>query len=809
MLPTATAGDTWLFGWDKTPGIVSVWADRGGRALVWRRDGAQLTCAEERFRPWLFAASLEDLVQLGGALVAEAAPGGERAPFRYRELDGQPGDYRYLVSARDGRTLERAIAAGATQRLGKPIRSLYDVEERYYWVGPVEQYLMATGRVYFRGLTYTDLHRLQFDLETTSLSPQRGRIFLVAVRDTQGLATILEAPRPEDEATLIRDLCALIRERDPDIIENHNLFGFDLPFLHERARQLGVPLQIGRPEGPPMLEQYEEPMAVRRRRRMRYSLAGRELIDTLDAVWRHDFSARDMPGHGLKAAARYFGVAATERTYLAGAEVFSTYQRDPDAVRRYALDDVTEVDGLSQRLLGSPFALAGMAPRRYERLASAGPAMGILEPMLVRAYLRAGVALPRQDAESAAVLGSHAGGATHLFAEGVAQQVVKADIASMYPSIMRVFQVGPACDRLGVLLYLVDRLTDLRLQHKTAARSAPPDSAASHQHHAVQAAMKILINSAYGYMGAGSMALFADRHAADEITRRGREILGQVVDALRARGMALLEADTDGVFFAAPPGWTADQERSVVDTVGALLPTGIRLEYEGRYQAMFVHEVKNYALLTYAGELIVRGGALRSSRSEPFGERFLREALRCILIGDIAGLHRAFLETVAALRERRLSAGDVAAQARLSKTPEEYHASRGRLREASYEALIAAGRTSWHAGERIRFYRAADGTSALLPDTGDELAGDTGEDEQTDDARARAAEEPRDYDAAHYLQVLLTSYVGRLRKAFAPEDFDQLFRPDAQLGLFDRPIEAIQPLWVRCEDVMPNPDEQA
>jgi hypothetical protein len=48
--------------------------------------------------------------------------------------------------------------------------------------------------------------------------------------------------------------------------------------------------------------------------------------------------------------------------------------------------------------------------------------------------------------------------------------------------------------------------------------------------------------------------------------------------------------------------------------------------------------------------------------------------------------------------------------------------------------------------------------------------------------------------------VLLTSYVGRLRKAFAPEDFDQIFRPDAQLGLFDRPIETIQPLWIRCEE---------
>ncbi len=157
--------------------------------------------------------------------------------------------------------------------------------------------------------------------------------------------------------------------------------------------------------------------------------------------------------------------------------------------------------------------------------------------------------------------------------------------------------------------------------------------------------------------------------------------------------------------------------------MGALLPHGIRLEYEGRYQAMFVHEVKNYALLTYGGDLIVRGGALRSSRSEPFGERFLRDALNAILIGDVAGVHRAFLEVVDALRERRLSVMDVAVQARLSKTPEEYEVSSKRAREASYEALLTAGRTTWQVGERVRFYKAADGTVVWIPETRDDLSG--------------------------------------------------------------------------------------
>ncbi len=805
------------------PGIVSVWANAMGYAWVWQREAAQVRCQERHFRPWVLSRFLDDLSHLGSGLMREGAPTAGAAPVTYRELDGPSEAYRFLLSARPGFALERAIITGASRRLRRSISSIHDLDELYYRVGPVEQYLMSSGHVYFRGLTYQELHRLQFDLETTALDPQQGRIFLVAVRDSQGLAVTLEAPSPRDEPRLIADLCALIRERDPDIIENHNLFGFDLPFLEQRATLLGVPLALRRrgPAGaharPPQLERYVDPYSSRRstRRRMRLSVPGRELIDTLDAVRRYDFAARDLPSHRLKDVARHFGVASAERVYLAGAEIFNTYRREPDLVRWYALDDVGEVDSLSQRLMGAPFALAGMAPRRYERLASAGPAMGILEPMLVRAYLRAGAALPYGPASGDATAEPHAGGALHLYATGVAQRVVKADVASLYPSIMRTYGIGPASDRLRVLLTIVDRLTDLRLAHKQAARMAKPGSAEAGHHIGYQAAMKTLINSAYGYLGAGSMALFADRSAANEVTQRGRDVLGQIVLMLQQRGMALIEADTDGVYFAVPPSWDETQERSLVAEIGTALPAGLRLEFEGRYRAMLSHEVKNYALLTYDGALIVRGVALRSSKVEPFGERFLHKALHCALSGDGAGVRAAFLETVEALRTGRFTAADVATRVRLTKAPEAYLAARTAHREQQYEALLAAGRTRWSIGERIRFYRNLRGEPVWLPDETDDTSV-SGPSPQQSSASPRS-EQPvgmqdpgnhpadfvppadrHDYDVEHYLQVLVNSYASRLRKAFTPADFEQLFRLDTQLSLFDEPLDRIQPLWIRC-----------
>jgi DNA polymerase, archaea type len=773
-------------------GIVSVWAGRDGTALVWRRAGDRVSCARERFRAWVFACDLDDARASGAPLSA----GDDAEGLDVRPLAGPPDGYGFLISAASWTLLEQALIRGAQARVAaaSPVpRRLGDLGERYYRVGLVEQYLMGSGRVYFRGLSFGELHRMQIDLETTALDPQQGRIFLAALRDSRGFEALLEAPQPEDEPRLIQELVALVRERDPDVIENHNLFGFDLPFLEGRAGVHRIALRFGRAPGPQLLERVEERGGYGQRSRARYSAAGRELLDTLDAVRRHDFVVRDLPSHRLKDVARVYGLAAPDREYLAGGEILQRYREEPERVRRYALQDVAEVDGLSRRLHVAPFALAQMAPRRYERLATAGPAMGILEPMLVRAYLRAGAALPRQAATQG--LDPHAGGALHLFATGLAARVVKCDIASLYPSLMRSERIGPACDHAGALLHLVERLTELRLYHKDAARHAAAGSAEAGRHDALQAAMKLLINSAYGYMGAGAMALFADRQAADTVTRRGRELLAQVVEALRARGVALIEADTDGVYFAVPAAWGEDGERALVAAVARELPGGIRLEYEGRYRAMFSHTVKNYALLRDDGQLIVRGGALRSRRAEPFGERFLHQALGCLLHDDIAGLRACWQATVAALRGRAIPTREVAIRARLSKSPEEYLRRRSSGREGPYEALLAAGRQGWAVGERVRVYRARGGAWAWLREEDDE-----------DDARSAASPagkggggDAHDYDVEHYLQVLLTTYAGRLRSAFAPEEFDQLFRIEGQLGLFDVPVESIRPRWIKAE----------
>ena len=787
--------DDALWGWDPTPGIVSVWADPDGRATVWRRVGGALVREVERFRPWVVLDRLDDLAHLGPRLGAEGAPG---ARVTYQELEGE-GALRFLVRAPDLDSLSRAILQGAARRLGRRLGHLRELgDDAALVLPPDEQYLVASGRTYFRDLAFDDLRRMQIDLETTGLDPAADRIFLIAIRDPAGGSRVLEAGGDGDraEAELIARLCAELRAVDPDVIENHNLHGFDLPFLDRRARALGVPLRLGR-TGEPALRTRGARRGVPRAddpsRRFRFVAPGRELIDTLDAVLRHDFAARDLPGHGLKAVARHLGVAGPERELIPGAEIHAVYRRDPARVRRYAIADVDEVAGLARLLGGPAFALARVVPRRYERLADAGPATGMIDPLLVRAYLRAGAALPARRRGDGT---PHTGASLHLFAAGVAHRIVKADVASLYPSLMRTYRIGPARDRLGALLGLVDRLVEQRLAAKARARAAPPGSAARHADEAMSAAMKLVVNSAYGYLGAGDLTRFADVHAANEVTRRGREVLALMCRELAARGVTLLEADTDGVYVAVPPGWDEADERRVVAEVAALLPDLVHLEHDGRYAAMLSHEPKNYALYGYDGTLTLRGVAFRSSRAEPFGEAFLRRAIERLLVGDVPGVQRAYVATIAALRRREVATYDVSSRVKLTRGPAEYLATRERRRELPYEAMLAAGRTRWVAGERVRVYRAAGGRAGLIAGGADE----------GDDAGGSAAGagtrpgDPRDYDVEHYVRVLRDSFAVRLARAFTPEDFATVFADPDQLALFARPLAEIRPVLTPIED---------
>jgi DNA polymerase I len=160
-----------------------------------------------------------------------------------------------------------------------------------------------------------------------------------------------------------------------------------------------------------------------------------------------------------------------------------------------------------------------MAPRRYERLADAGPATGVLDPLLVRAYLRAGAALPASEAGDGTV---HTGAALTSSprrgrARGEGRRGEPLPLA--HAAVPHRPEAAIAWARCSPWSTGWSRAS--ASPPRPRGPRAPPGSPERHTDEALSAAMKLLVNSAYGYLGAVGLTRFADVHAANEVTRRG------------------------------------------------------------------------------------------------------------------------------------------------------------------------------------------------------------------------------------------------------------------------------------------------
>jgi DNA polymerase, archaea type len=609
---------------------------------------------------------------------------------------------------------------------------------------PLEhQFLLQSRARLYADLAFTALRRCQLDIETDS--PDGGfsdadragdRVLAIGLR-LDGVDRLLELAAPTDaaEKALLEEFNAVLRAADPDTIEGHNLFKFDLDYLRRRCRRHQVPCAWGRFGQRASFRASRLKVAERWVDFPRCDLPGRAVIDTFLLVQIQDVSTRELTSYGLKEVARHFGLTPEDgdgRTYLAGDRIGEAWRSDRDAFRAYLRDDLRETAGLADRLLPTYFEQAKAFPLLLQEATLRGTA-GKIDLLLLEPYYHA-----RQACPAPQEVAPFEGGYTRSFQAGVFRHVLHFDVASLYPSLLLHLGKNPRSDSLGVFIPLLTQLRDYRLDYKQRARTAPTAEERA-EAQARQTNFKILINSFYGYLGF-SGARFGDGELAAEVTRRGRELLQALIDTLAAAGATILEADTDGIYLSSPEHY--DQPEALLARAAAVLPAGIELEFDGRYEAMWCYKAKNYALRE-GDSIILRGSALRSRGIEPY----LQE-LTDALIGHLLGVNEAsplarWEELQKEIAAGRLPVARLAKTEALAMNPDAYARwveGGGKPRRAAAEAarwLEPAPRM----GDRVSYY--------LLP----RQKGQT-----SDWQRARPVElfDAREapYDPKHYLKKL-------------------------------------------------------
>jgi DNA polymerase elongation subunit (family B) len=666
--------NTLLFGADPTPRIVAVELGETGTVRVHRRetDGSTVTDVEP-FHPFVWADS--DVVDLG--IETEKL----RGNLKYGWLI-TVDSWKELIALRNG--LKNAS------------------RDFFAFTDPIQHYLTATGRTLFKDLALEELKRMQLEVLSVAGVGDPGtndHIISIALSDnTNWEELILVDPNnvEESERNALRRLTALIKERDPDVIEGHDLFRVYLPYLVGRAKKLKTKLDWGRSGGflrsrPSRLQIAEKTIDY-----PKFTIDGRHFVDTFLLAQFYDVGMRSLAGFERTDVARHFDLCDSEQiSGLTGKELERAYLNDSEMFRRRALCGVRETRALSDLLSPSYFIQAQIFPYNYQDVIVRGNATRI-NALFLREYFRQLHSIPELPMPRA-----FEGGYTDIFFTGVARNVWHCDVASLYPSIMLQFDCFPTTDELQIFRHLLTDLRSFRLEAKARMR-AERDPARQHHLQALQNTFKILLNSFYGYLGF-AQGHFADFDAAARVTQIGRDLLKKMIDWLNARGAQVIEVDTDGIYFVPPEKIDID---NLQKDLAKELPTGIDVEIDEQFDAMLSYKAKNYALLTKNGDVIIKGGALKSRGLEKFQRVFLEEMIKMIMQGKpeaIADLRNDFEQKI---RNREWKIDMLMKTDTLQDSLDKYRAkiaSSARNRAAAYELALASGR-NYRPGDQISYY---------------------------------------------------------------------------------------------------------
>jgi DNA polymerase, archaea type len=674
-----------LYGHDPLPRIVAVEPSGSNGVTLYRREpGGPVVSESATYTPWIIGSA---------AALACLGSGAAGNGFESHPLDGDGPLNRLLLFS--GRP-QQARALGALRDAAVPYAG--------YTTG-ASQYLALAGRALFHEMRFEEVHRLQLDVETTSLRADapEAQILLAAITDSRGHEEVFSAHEDGGEAGLLRRLTERLLALDPDVIEGHNLIDFDLPYLAARAERHGLTLPWGRDGSAVWLQEREGRYKVGARilPSRRVHIHGRHVVDTFQQIQRYDTGFR-LESYGLKPAIEALELLRPGREFVDRTRITELWHDDPERLARYCLDDARDVRSLADLITPTEFYQSQIVPRNYQDVATGGTGEKI-NALMVRAYLAARRALPESEAPR-----PYPGGYSELRAAGVFRRVVKCDVESLYPAVMLRFGLKPASDRLDVFLPLLDDLTRRRLEAKGRIRRAAGSERA--YWNGLSSSYKVLINSFYGYL-AYSRAYFNDFDVAERVTTTGQRLIKDVLAALEAAGSQVIEVDTDGVYFVPPADvQTEAQELAFVERIGKVLPGGINLAHDGRYAGMVSLKQKTYFVLTYDGRLQATGSSLRSRRDERYLRRFVQGAAVSLIDGSIEDVGEQYLALA-----RRIQAGDLSVDeySRRESITGKTHTSPGLRR-------LAAAAKGVPVGQQVQVYQRRDGSLALT----DEYAGD-------------------------------------------------------------------------------------
>ena len=457
--------------------------------------------------------------------------------------------------------------------------------------------------------------------------------------------------RLPDEAAVLRAFLAWIARHDPDLIIGWNVAGFDLRFLEARCRLHGIAFALGRDGGTARV--LDGAVATAR-------VPGRVVLDGIEghraAFWGFEDEslgavARDLLGRDKLIAPDRDRVEAIRELHATDRLALAAYNLEDCRLVREIFDRTRLVEFMVERS-----RITGLA------LGRTGGSVAAFDHLYLPRLHRRGRVAPDVGA-GAPGAGESPGGHVLDSRPGLYRNVALLDFKSLYPSIIRTFRIDPLGlaepgeDPVpgfagGVFAREGGILPDLIAElwaHRDDAKRAGDEP--------FQHAVKILMNSFYGVLGARGCRFF-DPRLASSITMRGHEIIRRSRAFIEGEGFEVIYGDTDSLFVLLGDRGAAREVAAglaarlndwwrVVLAEEHRLESCLEVEFETLFERFLMPTLRGAAKGTkkrYAGlvrtsdegapELVFKG--LETVRTDwtPLARRFQRELYRKVFLDE-------------------------------------------------------------------------------------------------------------------------------------------------------------------------------
>jgi len=417
------------------------------------------------------------------------------------------------------------------------------------------------------------------------------------------------------ERELLEAFFSIIDNYDPDVFIGWNLIGFDLSWLSRKCKALGIGFDIGT-DGPANLmepgQNFNQWIA---------RIPGRAALDGINmarsAYVKADDYSLSTVAHQILGRKKLIEESGNAKA----AEIKHLFHKDKRELARYNLEDARLVYDIFEKLNFAQLAvrrtqLTGLA---LDRVGGSVAAYDFL--YLPRLHRKGYVA----DTYPSPPVGTGAapGGLVLDSQPGFYSNVAVLDFKSLYPSIIRTFQVDPLA--ANVVLHKLPQNSRSTGSERTIKGPAglefaedsailpgiieelwhERDKAKQARDGTLSQAVKIIMNSFYGVLGSQGCR-FYDPRLSGTITRIGQWLLSFSREFIEKEGIRVIYGDTDSLFVHLGEG-----ELETVSQIGLKVSAGLnrylKRELESRFHVKSALDIEFEKIFTRFFMPTIRG----------------------------------------------------------------------------------------------------------------------------------------------------------------------------------------------------------